>query len=75
MSKISNNENSTGEEHHECLERSEGCEGSQTKSQSDIKNCNRHEVTPLQRHGRHGCDAGVLMPLDENFFRARKKFS
>ncbi len=27
MSKI-NNKNSTGEEYHECLERSEGCEGS-----------------------------------------------
>ncbi len=61
------------EEHHECPERSEGCEGSQTKSQSDT-----HKPRPersdgeRQRHGRHGCDEGVLMPLDEKLFRLRK---
>ena len=33
----------------------------------------RNGVTATrQRHGRHGCDAGVLMPLDEKLFRLRK---
>jgi hypothetical protein len=69
VSKMSNiNTSSTGEEHHECLERSEGCEGSLTKLQRNINKFNRHAVTRLQRHGRHGCDEGVLMPLDEKFF-------
>jgi len=38
--------NSTGEEHHECPERSEGCEGSQTKSQSDT-----HKLRPERSDG------------------------
>lgn len=41
-----NNESSTGEEHHECPERSEGCEGSQTKSQSDT-----HKLRPERSDG------------------------
>ena len=45
MSKI-NNKSSTGEEHHECPERSEGCEGSQTKSQSDT-----HKLRPERSDG------------------------
>ncbi len=33
----------------------------------------RNGVTATrQRHGRHGCDAGVLMPLDKKLFRLRK---
>jgi hypothetical protein len=65
----------TGEEHHECPERSEGCEGSQTKSQSDThKIWSERSDDERQRHGRHGCDAGVLMPLDEKLFPLREKF-
>ena len=68
-------DNEPGEEHHECPERSEGCEGSQTESQSDTSKIRpeRSDGEP-QRHVRHGCDAGVLMPLDEKLFPMREKF-